>query len=74
MSILELWQALEPVFSRSGGSFVGAAFADAGGPPLQKVPAQSPGGILAGRRNRQHPQHSQYRFWHTTIIKVQLLC
>ena len=31
MSILDLWQALEPVFSRSGGSSVGAAVADAGG-------------------------------------------
>ena len=73
MSILDLWQALEPLPSRSGGSSVGAAVADAGGPPIQKVPARLPGGIPAEKRNRRHPQRSQYHFWHTKIIKVPLL-
>ena len=74
MSILDLWQALEPVFSRSGGSSVGAAVADAGGSAAPKVPARLPGGIPAGKRNRRHPQRSQYHFWHTKIVKAPLLC
>ena len=44
MSILYLWQALEPVFSRSGGSSVGAAAADAGGVATTKSPGSSAGG------------------------------
>ena len=44
MSVLDLWQALEPVFSRSGGSSVGAAVAEAGGSAAPKGP-----GSFAGR-------------------------
>ena len=74
MSILDLWQALEPVFSRSGGPPLALLLPTRGGPPLQKVPARLPGGIPAGKRNRRHPQRSKYHFWHTKIIKVPLLC
>ena len=74
MSILDLWQALEPVFSRSGGSSVGAAVADAGWSAAPNSPARLPGGIPAEKRNRRHPQRSQYHLWHTKIIKVPLLC
>ena len=42
MSILDLWQALEPVFSRSGGSSAGVA-ADAGGSATTKRPGSSAG-------------------------------
>ena len=66
------WQALEPAVSRSGGSSVGAAVADAGGSAAPKSPGSSAGRDL--ERNRRHPQRSQYHFWHTKIIKVPLLC
>ena len=49
MSILDLWQALEPVFSRSGGSSAGAA-ADAGGSATTKRPGSS-AGRDPGRKN-----------------------
>ena len=72
MSILDLWQALELVFSGSGGSSAGAV-ADAGGPPLRNVLARLLGGIPAGKKIRRHHLHSQYQFWLTKIIKAPLL-
>ena len=70
MSILDLWQALEPVFSRSGGFSAGAAANAGGGPPQRNVLARLPGGIPAGKWNRRHPQRSQYHYWDTqsTIV------
>ena len=72
MSILDLWQALEPVFSGSGGVLL-ALLPTRGGPPLRNVLARLPGGIPAGKRIRRHHLHSQYQFWLTKIIEAQLL-
>ena len=49
MSILDLWQALEPVFSRSGGSSAGAA-ADAGGSATTTKRPSSCAGRDPGRK------------------------
>ena len=49
MSILDLWQALELVFSGSGGSSAGA-FADAGGSATTKRPGSSAGGSWPEKR------------------------
>ena len=53
MSVLDLWQALEPVFSRSGGTSVGAAVADAGGSAAPKSP-----GSFAGRKSGRNKEPS----------------
>ena len=72
MSILDLWQALEPVFSGSGGSSAGAV-AGAGGSATTKRPGSSAGRDPGRKKIRRHHLHSQYQFWLTKIIKAQLL-